>query len=164
LILSILRLYTYNKMSKMSKRINLKTLYTFYTIEDMDDTGFRYIPIESDEKTQDKIDDKMRNEFTINYERGMTNRSCMWADEVKRRANWVQGETIYGYTREKHSTYQVSWSKNKDIGFYNYLIEADGFLSLCFYNAYTATVSNDTKWINYIRPICMYNDKVCESE
>jgi hypothetical protein len=142
--------------------ITLENLYTFYTIEEMtDDTGFCYIPIESEENT-DKMDDKMMNEFNISYELGMTGRSCMWADEVKRRANWVQGETIYGYTREKYRTHQVSWSKNK-IGFYNYVIEADGFLSLCFHNAYTMNVTNDTKWKNDIRPCCLYNDKVCES-
>lgn len=151
----------------MAKRITLKNLYNFYAIEvwDTDQTGFCYVPTDKmeklEEKTQDKIWNKMMDEFTINYERGMTKRSCMWADEVKRRANWVQGETLYGQTREKYTTYQVWWSKDKkDIGSPDFVIEADGFLSLRFFNGYTLTDTKDTKWINYIRPCCLYNDQV----
>jgi hypothetical protein len=148
----------------MAKRITLKTLYTYYTIEEWDDEdGFSYIP--TDEMVngiEDRVDDKMINEFEIGYERGMTKRSCMWAEEVKRRAKWVRGETIYGFTREKHCTYQISWVKDKkEIGFYTYVIEADGYLSLNFFNGYTNKETSDTKWRNYIRPSCLYNNKVC---
>ena len=85
---------------------------------------------------------KMRNnEIDINYHRTFnveTSRSCMWVEEVKRRAKWVRGETIYGYSREKHYTNPIWWSRDKEKigGHCTWILEADGYVSFSFLNGY----------------------------
>ena len=129
----------------------------FETLEEGTD-GF-YYEINSDCDIE-AIDDIMMNEFHLNYKNFSEERCCKWVEEVKKRANWVEGMTLYGYSREKHYSYQFWWSENKNnIGHYTWILESDGYLSLCFYNGYTTNEYNDSKYNNYIRPDCLYNDQ-----
>jgi hypothetical protein len=106
---------------------------------------------------------KMFEEIRLNYEDFNHERSCMWLEEVKRRAKWVRGETIYGYSREKHYTYPIWWSRDKTkIGYYTWVLEADGYVSFSFHNGYTSDETESTKHHQYIRPSCLYNDKNCD--
>ncbi len=117
----------------------------------------------SEDEGFDELHEKMFEEIHLNYENFNHKRSCMWVEEVKRRAKWVRGETIYGYSREKHYTYQIWWSRDKEkIGHYNWILEADGYVSFSFYNGYTDNETESTKYHQYIRPDCLYNDKNCD--
>ena len=112
---------------------------------------------------REELHEKMFNEIRLNYEDFNAERSCMWVEEVKRRAKWVRGETIYGYSREKHYTYPIWWSRDKTkIGHYTWVLEADGYVSFSFHNGYTRDETESTKTLNYIRPSCLYNDKNCD--
>lgn len=112
----------------------------------------------------DELHEKMCNEIRLNYESFCEERSCMWVEEVKRRSKWVRGETLYGYSREKHYTYNIWWSRDKKNIGCSWVLEADGYISFEFNNGYTRTETKYTKHTNYIRPDCLYNDKNCEEE
>jgi hypothetical protein len=106
---------------------------------------------------------KMLNEIRLSYDDFNEKRSCMWVNEVKRRAKWVRGETLYGYSREKHNTYPIWWSRNKkEIGVPTWILEADGYVSFSFTNGYTDNETSHTKFTTYIRTDCLYNDENCE--
>jgi hypothetical protein len=134
-------------------------LYNNFVIQEWDDKddgtdGFSYI------HNDDNEEDQMNNEINLNYENFNAKRSCMWVEEIKRRSKWVRGETIYGFNREKYCTYQICWSRDKTkIGFYNWILEADGYVSFLLCNGYTTDETANTKFMNYIRPSCLYNDK-----
>jgi hypothetical protein len=153
--------------------ITRENLYDYFVIneweDDESDNGFTYeqkydiIGGNDEDEGFEELHKKMFNEIRINYEDFNEKRSCMWVEEVKRRAKWVRGETIYGYTREKHYCYPIWWSRNKkDIGYYTWVLEADGYVSFSFSNGYTRNETEDTKYCNYIRPSCLYNDKNCD--
>jgi len=111
----------------------------------------------------EELHNKMSNEIRINYEDFNEERSCMWVEEVKRRAKWVRGETLYGYSRETHYKYLIWWSRNKKkIDYSTWILEADGYVSFSLFNGYTTDETEHTKSINYIRPSCLYNDKNCD--
>ena len=155
--------------------ITRKNLYNYFEIEEWDEDnkacgtdGFGYIQKydiiggNSEDKGFDKLHDKMFNEIRLHYEDFNLKRSCMWVEEVKRRAKWVRGETLYGYSREKHYTYQIWWSRDKkNIGYSTWILEADGYVSFSFHNRYNGNETEHTKLNNYIRPNCFYNDKNC---
>ncbi len=158
----------------MSITITARNLYNYMEIIEWDEDdkyegtdGFSLgvkegqgIAIDEDDKNFDKISRKMNDEIYLYYENFNHKRSCMWVEEVKKRANWVKGETIYGFAREKHYQYNISWSRDKTkIGYCAWILEADGYLSLAFHNGYTLNQTEDTKFILYIRPNCLYNDK-----
>jgi hypothetical protein len=122
-----------------------------------------YDKIGDEDEGFEELHEKMFNEISLNYENFNAERSCMWVEEVKRRAKWVRGETLYGYSNEKHYTYSIQWSRDKkNIGSYNWVLEADGYVSFSFRNGYTMDETESTKWKNYIRPSCLYNDKNCD--
>ena len=139
-------------------------LYDNFVIEEWDKKddgtdGFSYIQ-NHDLDLIDEIDNKMNNEICLNYENFNAERSCMWVEEVKRRAKWVRGETIYGDNREKHYTYPIWWSRDKTkIGYYTWILEGDGYVSFLLHNGYTRDDNANTKYKNFIRPECLYNDK-----
>lgn len=137
---------------------NLKVV-EFETLDE-GTNGF-YYEINNDDCDYDIVDDIMMDEIHLNYENFSKERCCMWVEEVKKRAKWVKGMTLYGYAREKHCTYQIWWSEDKkNIGHYTWILEADGYLSLCFYNGYTTNKHDNTKYLNYIRPECLYNNQI----
>ena len=149
--------------------ITRENLYDYLVIEEWDDKemgidGFSYTQnydMVSDEKC-DELNTQMFKEIHLNYDDFNAERSCMWVEEVKRRAKWVRGETLYGYSREKHCTYPISWSRDeKNIGYSTWILEADGYVSFSFHNGYTRNETEHTKCNNYIRPNCLYNDKNC---
>ena len=155
--------------------ITCENLYNYFVIEEWDEDekecgtdGFSYTQIydkiggnDGDENFEE-LHDKMFEEIRLNYDDFNAERSCLWVEEVKRRAKWVKGETIYGYSREKHYTYSIWWSKDETkIGYSTWILEPDGYLSFSFNNGYTCNESKYTKYINYIRPSCLYNDKNC---
>jgi hypothetical protein len=149
--------------------ITCKNLYKYFVIREWDEEeedGFSYeqnYDLDITEKMNDKLHDKMFQEIRLNYDDFNAKRSCMWVEEVKRRAKWVRGETLYGYSREKHYTYNIWWSRDKEeIGYSTWILEADGYVSFSFSNGYTANETANTKSCNYIRPSCIYNDKNCE--
>jgi len=151
------------------RSITPKNIYDNFVIEEWEQDkkddgtdGFSYIE-NCDNKEDETLDDQMNNEFNLNYENFTAERSCMWIEEVKRRSKWVMGETLYGFSREKHCTYPIWWSRDKTkIGYYTWILEADGYVSFSINNGYTRNETNDTKNINYIRPSCLYNDKNCD--
>lgn len=111
----------------------------------------------------EELHDKMTNEIQLSYDDFNAERSCMWVDEVKRRTKWAIGDTIYGSAREKHYSYCIWWSRDKTkIGYYTWILEADGYVSFSLCNGYTRAETANTKKINYIRPSCLYNDKNCD--
>ena len=67
--------------------------------------GF-YYKINNDDCDFDAISDAMTNEFHLDYQNFSKERCCKWVEEVKRRAGWIQGMTLYGYAREKHYSFQ----------------------------------------------------------
>jgi hypothetical protein len=156
--------------------ITCENLYDYFDIKDWDEDEKREgidaftleqnnkIGYEDDENDDfEKLHDKMFNEIRLNYEDFNAERSCMWVEEVKRRAKWIRGETIYGYSKEKHYTYPIWWSRDKKkIGHYTWILEADGYVSFSFHNGYTRDETENTKCNNYIRPSCLYNDKNCD--
>jgi len=111
----------------------------------------------------EELHEKMFDEINLDYESFNNERSCMWVEEVKRQSKWVRGETLYGYSREKHYTYPIWWSRDRNkIGYSTWILEADGYVSFSFRNGYTKHETKDTKMNNYIRPPCLYNDKNCD--
>ena len=159
----------------MSQTITRENLYDFMVINEWDedekegcDDAFSYqqnYDLNLTDEMSDTLHDKMLKEIRISYELGLTDRSCMWVEEVKRRAKWVRGETIYGDNREKHNTYPIWWSRNKEkIRCPSFIIEADGYVSIHFFNGYTRNETTNTKKVNYIRPDCLYNDKNSREE
>ena len=157
---------------KTSTTITTENLYNYIVIEEWDDKsddgtdGFSYTQnydLGITDEMSDKLHDKMFDEIRLNYDSFNNERSCMWVDEVKRRAKWVRGETLYGDSREKHLSYPIWWSRDKkNIGHSTWILEADGYVSFSFSNGYTMDETADTKWGNYIRPSCLYNDKNCD--
>jgi hypothetical protein len=140
-------------------------LYDNFVIQEWDnkDDGFSYIDKNLDE--DEILHDKMNNEICLNYENFNAKRSCMWVDEVKLRSKWVRGETIYGDSREKHYTYSIWWSRDKKkIGYYSWILEADGYVSFSLRNGYTLNETDNTKSRNFIRIECLYNDKNLDEE
>lgn len=162
---------------EIKQTITCENLYDFMVINEWDqhdkegyDDAFSYEQnykltksLGFTDENDEALHDKMFKEIRISYELGLNDRSCMWVEEVKRRAKWVRGETIYGDNREKHNTYPIWWSRDKEkIGFPTFIIEADGYVSIGFCNGYTRTETAYTKKVNYIRPSCLYNDKNCD--
>jgi hypothetical protein len=166
------KLGTITKSQKMSITITRENLYDYFVIEEWDNNekdGFSYtqkydiIGGNDEDEGFEELHDKMEEEIRLNYEDFNTERSCMWVEEVKRRAKWVRGETLYGYSREKNYTYNIWWSRDKTkIGYYTWVLEADGYVSFSLFNGYTRDETADTKTVNYIRPSCLYNDKNCD--
>ena len=161
--------------SKSKIVITPENIYNYFVIEEWDEDdksdydGFSYfqkydiIGGNDEDAGFDELHDKMFDEIHLNYEGFNNKRSCMWVDEVKRRAKWIRGETIYGDSREKHYCYPIWWSRNReDIGRPTWILEADGYVSFSFSNGYTMDETADTKWGNYIRPYCLYNNKNCD--
>lgn len=112
-----------NGMSSTSASITCENLYDYIVIEEWDEEdktetdGFSYTQnydLAITEEMSDTLHDKMLDEIRLNYENFNNERSCMWVEEVKRRAKWVRGETLYGYSREKHLTYPIWWSRDKE--------------------------------------------------
>jgi len=147
--------------------ITTENLYNYFVIEEWDDKrndgtdGFSYFQSYDEIGDNDEdagfqeLHDKMLNEILLNCDNFKAERSCMWVDEVKRRAKWVRGETLYGDSREKNYTYPIWWSRDKTkIGHSTWILEADGYVS--FSNGYPR---DEKKRGNYIRPPCLYNDK-----
>ena len=153
-----------------AKKEEAKKIYDYFVIQEWEDKeegidGFSLIQnynLDFTDEMEDNIHNIMFDEFNISYDSGFNNRCCKWVDYVKERANWIKGETIYGFNREKHLAYQISWSRDKkNIGYYTFIIDTDGYISFSLHNGYTKTENNDIKYINYIRPSCLHNDKVC---
>lgn len=146
--------------------ITRENIYDYFVIEEWRDVENGFIYSQSYDKIGvgfEELHHKMFAEIRLNYENFTAERSCMWVEEVKRRANWVRGETICGESREKHYTYQIWWSKKRmESGYYDWVIEADGYVSFVFRNGYTRNETTDTKYSQYIRPDCLYNDKNCD--
>ena len=153
--------------------INYGNIYNYFVIEEWEQdekNGFSYVEnydlkVENYiwKNGEDDLHEQMLMEFSLDYDNFSKKRSCMWVNEVKRRAKWVRGETLYGYSREKHDTYPIWWSRDKkEIGVPTWILEADGYVSLSFTNGYTNNETEDTKYTNYIRPSCIYNDENCE--
>lgn len=152
------------KLIEKHKSKTCDNLYNNFVIQEWDNKddgtdGFSYIQNDANEEDE-TIHDQINNEINLNYENFNAKRSCMWVEEIKRRSKWVRGETIYGFNREKYCTYQICWSRDKTkIGFYNWILEADGYVSFLLCNGYTTDETANTKFKNYIRPSCLYNDK-----
>jgi hypothetical protein len=162
---------------KLKPTITKENLYDFMVINEWDqydkkgyDDAFSYEQnykltksLGFTDENEEALHDKMFHEIRLNYENFNAERSCMWVEEVKRRAKWVIGETIYGDNREKHMTYPIWWSRDKKkIGCPSFIIEADGYVSIQLFNGYTMNETTNTKKVNYIRPSCLYNDKNCD--
>lgn len=155
---------------EIKQTVTTNNLYDFMVINEWDEDeksngtdGFSYeqnYKLGLTDEMSDNLHDKMFQEIRLNYENFNAERSCMWVEEVKRRAKWVLGETIYGDNREKHMTYPIWWSRDKEkIGCPAFIIEADGYVSIHLFNGYTMNETKHTKKVNYIRPSCLYNDK-----
>jgi hypothetical protein len=156
--------------------ITCENLYDYFVVEDFergeveDCDGF-YLEQNYDltkslsftDEMEEQLHNKIFNEIHLNYDTFNTTRSCMWVEEVKRRAKWTRGETLYGYSREKHLTYPIWWSRDKTkIGsYFAWILDADGYVSFPLHNGYTRNETEDIKIINYIRLECLYNDKNC---
>jgi len=159
-----------------NEEITCGNLYDYFVIEELTEIndgirktlskkviteGFYYIG--KDGRDIDELDEKMSQEIRLTYDDFNAERSCMWVEEVKRRAKWVRGETLYGDSREKHYTYPIWWSRDKkNIGYSTWILEADGYVSFSLHNGYTDNETEYTKCNNYIRPNCLYNDKNCD--
>jgi hypothetical protein len=146
----------------MSIKITRDNLYNYYTYTDQED-GFSLEQNEKGDEVFEELNEKMYDEIRLNYRNFNNERSCMWMEEVKRRAKWVRGETIYGFSEENHYTYSIWWSRDKaKIGYYTWVLDADGYVSFSLHNGYTDTNTESSKYLNYIRPSCLYNDKNCD--
>ncbi len=167
--------YEEEKKAKQATPITItrENIYDYLVIEEWeqdededDKNGFSYTEnydLLLRDETSEILHEKMFNEIHLNYNNFTAERSCMWVEEVKRRANWVKGETLYGYSREKHLTYPIWWSRDeKDIGHSTWILEADGYVAFSFRNGYTSNETVNTKHHHYIRPDCLYNDKNCD--
>lgn len=112
-----------------------------------------------DEKIKEKLFHLLYNEIRSNI--GEKKKSLMWVEQVKKISNWKKGETIYGYTREKHYEFNVWFSRNKeDIGLPMFIIEPSGYVSLYCFNNYSHNETEEIKNGFYVRSHSIYNDNV----
>lgn len=94
-------------------------------------------------------------------------KSLFWANEIKRRMMWKQGETIYGWNREKHTQFTFVFSKNKSkIGLPDFVIDTKGFVSIRHYNKYTIHTQEEDgiDFSVLLRPISIHNDIIIDKQ
>ena len=164
----------------MTGKLTIKNILTYFEIEEWREdecnipdgyNGFTFIekegefPNESDnEKLFNKIHDKMSYEISCRI--ADKKKSLMWVEEVKRRSNWKKGDTIYGVTKEEGDTYDIGWSREKQIIRRPYfIIDPEGFIAfVCFNMNYSWEETDLIKNYFYIRPDSLYNDKIFQQD
>ena len=109
----------------------------------------------------EKIDDIANKEFRYNISDKKKN--LMWINELKRVADWKQGEYIYAYTKTNGDGYYNVYFKKDKINFnwYNLIIEPKGFVCMECFNLYTTDRDDDIKYGGmFVRVNSVYNDKL----
>ena len=111
------------------------------------------------EKLCDIMDNECRNEI-----RHPKKKYLMWLETIKRISKWKEGENLYIITKQNGDGYfNCWWSKDKkDIGYYDIIIEKNGYASYRTFNYYSMDETEDIKHSFFIRVDSYYNDKICK--
>lgn len=113
----------------------------------------------------EEIDTLMEGEFRGDLSE-MGRKNLMWIEEVKKRANWKEGETLTLFTKTNcDSCYYVWWNLDKTEypSIVSVMIEPTGYAVLRHYNCYTTDTTYNPS-VLMIRSESVYNDKVCDAE
>jgi hypothetical protein len=90
----------------------------------------------------------------------------MWVEELKRIADWKEGEYIYAFLRSNGGMYfSVHYKKDKiQFDWFNLIVEPSGYVCMEAMNLYTLDSDEDIRaGRNYIRVESVYNDKICKT-
>ena len=113
------------------------------------------------EKLQDLADQEYR------YRVGDKRKNLMWVEELKKIADWKEGEYIYAFLKSNADGYfSVHYKKNKNENFhwYNLIVEPSGYVCMESMNLYTLDSDEDIKASkNFIRVESVYNDKISKT-
>jgi hypothetical protein len=124
-------------------------------------TGCSSITFEWD-YTNEKLDNMAEKEYF--YRITDNKKNLMWIEELKRIANWREGEYIYAYTTVSTDScyFKVSYKKDKvNFDKYNIIVEKNGYVCMKARNLYSNNADEDIKCDGiFIRVISVYNDKI----
>lgn len=150
----------------MTKRITITNVahhikYDEATEYDFDEeTGGSTIQFIWDYENE-KLDKIAQKEYRLRF--GDKKKNLMWVEELKRIADWKQGEYIYAFTKSNADGYfSVHYKKNKvEFDWFDIIIEPSGFVCMSTTNNYTTHTDEDIKFSKiFIRPDSVYNDKI----
>ena len=110
-----------------------------------------------DKKVDDIMSNEERNNITI-----LRRKCLMWVEEVKKIANWKEGETLHINTKSNcDGCFRAYWCKEDHPDFRYYedvVVEPSGYVLMRTFNLYTW---DEPRTFN-IRVSSVYNDKVCD--
>ena len=134
-----------------------KSLYTVGFLEDFAEDQQNGISISWDYENAEI--DKMMTSNELNCRLDL-----MWVEDIKKRAEWVSGEELYLRTKSNcDGTFYCWYERNKSAQFlWDYIIEKDGYVVKRYFNNYSSNETDEIKYIFYIRPDSIYNDRICD--
>jgi len=164
--------------TKMSQTVNVPApKYTVanvgkYIKHDLDDddydgsiTNYGCVTTRFIWSRDDKLHKIARDEYR--YHIGDKRKNLMWVEELKRIADWKEGEYIYAFLKSNGGMYfTVHYKKDKKDNFhwYNLIVEPSGYVCMEAMNLYTLDSDEDIKCgKNFIRVESVYNDKNCKT-
>jgi len=170
MIISILKINTIPKQ-KMTTEYSIRNAHTGIILKidsDMvicEETGLNQIYFEWDYENNilDNIAEK-EFRFKLNDKK----KNMFWIDELKKIADWKQGEYIYVETSQNcDGIFYVNSIKSKilkcgsNFNWYNIIIEPSGYVSMKGFNNYSTYQDDDIKYDFWVRVESFYNDKIC---
>ena len=100
------------------------------------------------------------------YRIGDKRKNLMWVEELKRIADWKEGEYIYASLKSNADGYfSVHYKKDKiQFDWFNLIVEPSGYVCMESMNLYTLDSDEDIKCgRNFIRVESVYNDYICKT-